>query len=390
MKEVRFCCPMIIVSLLPGITLLILFIQEKFGKPANLHLLTYQLIVRIIFRYRGIQIMNNVTIKDIAKIANVSYATVSRALSGTTGVSSKTRSKVLRICEEIGYTPNFMARSMVTKETKLIGLIVPDISNPFMSEMAFNIEQFARESGYNIMLCNSVNSVKQENHVFKLLMGRKVDGILIFPTSAQSHNVLEDHLDKIPVVFVSENLGDFNASYVTVDNLLGATIGTEYLYSLGHRNILYFARRINHKLRYDGYESVCKKHKIEPHFFDSSYPTDSIQHGYNMAKSLFQAHKKLPYTAVFASTDSNALGLLKAAEEVNIRIPDDISLLGFDNIPYSGLPKIMISTIEQPFRIMAKASVDMLIDKINNPDFGYSHKILQPNLIVRNSCKEEK
>ena len=332
--------------------------------------------------------MNNITIKDIAKVANVSYATVSRALSGISGVSEKTRSRVLKICEELGYTPNYMARSMVTKATNIIGLIVPDISNPFMSEMAFNIEQFARESGYHIMLCNSVNDVEQENKVFKLLMGRKVDGILLFPTSAYSYNELETYLDKLPVIFVSENLSDFPASYITVDNLQGAAIGTEYLYSLGHRNILYFGRRVNHKLRYDGYASVCKKYGLTPHFFDSPYPADAIQHGYDMAKELFKANAKLPYTAIFASTDSNALGLLKAAEEVGIRIPEDISLLGFDNIPYSGLPKIMLSTVEQPYKLMATAAVDMLIDKISHPDFGYSHKILSPKLVVRNSCQE--
>ncbi|HBR01424.1 MAG TPA: LacI family transcriptional regulator [Ruminiclostridium sp.] len=332
--------------------------------------------------------MKNITIKDIAKIANVSYATVSRALSGVPGVSDETRSRILKICEEIGYTPDYMARSMVTKSTKLIGLIVPDISNPFMSEMAFNIEQFAGESGYHIMLCNSVSSLEQEQNVFKLLMGRKVDGILIFPTGAQSHKLLEKYLDKIPVVFVSENLGSFHASYVTVDNFQGTSIGTEYLYSLGHRNILYFGRRASHKLRYEGYEAICKKYGLEPHFYESPYHTDSIKHGYDMAMDLFKANSSLPYTAIFASTDSNALGLLKACEEVGIRIPEDISMLGFDNIPYSGLPKIMLSTIEQPYKLMATAAVSMLIDKIDNPEFGYSHKILSPKLVVRSSCQK--
>ena len=334
--------------------------------------------------------MKNTTIKDIAKIANVSYATVSRALSGSPGVSKKTRALVAKICDELGYTPNFMARSMVTKATKLIGLIVTDIANPFMSEMAFNIEQTALEAGYHIMLCNSVNDIEQEEHVFKLLMGRKADGILIFPTSSRSPEVLEKYLDKIPAVFVSENLSNFPASYVTVDNELGTSIGTEYLYSLGHRNILYFGRRqkrIAHRLRAEGYASVCKKYDLAPYFFDSPYPTDAIRHGYAMAKELFSDSSRPPFTAIFASTDSNALGLLQAAEEYGIRIPEDLSLLGFDNIPYTGLPKIMLSTIEQPYKLMAKSAVEMLIDQIKQPDIGYSHKILTPKLVIRNSCR---
>jgi LacI family transcriptional regulator len=333
--------------------------------------------------------MKNTTIKDIAKIANVSYATVSRALSGSPGVSRETRDLVSKICDELGYTPNYIARSMVAKATHLIGLIVTDIANPFMSEMAFNIEQTASEQGYHIMLCNSTNDIKQEEHVFKLLMGRKVDGILIFPTNAHSHEVLQKYLDKIPVVFVSESLSDFPASYITVDNLLGTVIGTEYLYSLGHRNILYFGRRQNriaHRLRADGYASVCQKYGLTPSFCDSPYPTDSIQHGYTMAKELFST--KPSYTAIFASADSTALGLLEAADECGIRVPEDISLLGFDNIPYTGLPKIMLSTIEQPYKLMATAAVEMLIDKINHPDFGYSHKVLTPKLVIRNSCSQ--
>lgn len=335
--------------------------------------------------------MKNATIKDIARVANVSYATVSRALSGSSGVSEETRELVLKICEELGYTPNYAARSMVAKATELIGLIVTDIANPFMSEMAFNIEQIARESGYHIMLCNSVNDIGQEEQVFKLLMGRKVDGILIFPTSAHSHEMLQKYLDKMPVVFVSENLSEFPASYVTVDNFAGTAMGTEYLYSLGHRDILYFGRRVKriaHRFRSDGYAAVCQKYGLTPHFYDSSFPTDAIQHGYTMAMELFRNNPELPYTAIIASTDSNALGLLQAADECGIRVPEDISLLGFDNIPYTGLPKIMLSTVEQPYRLMAKAAVEMLIDKIEQPEYGYSHKVLNPKLVIRNSCRK--
>lgn len=337
--------------------------------------------------------MKNTTIKDVAKVANVSYATVSRALSGSPGVSKETRDMITRICDELGYTPNYIARSMVAKSTHLIGLIVTDIANPFMSEMAFNIEQTALERGYHIMLCNSVNDIKQEEYVLKLLMGRNVDGILIFPTNSRSHEELQKYLGKVPIVFVSENLNDFSASYITVDNQLGTEIGTEYLYSLGHRNILYFGRRKNriaHRLRSEGYASVCKKYGLIQNFCDSPYPTDSIKHGYTIAKELFDDDERRPFTAVIASTDSNALGLLEAAEEYGINIPENLSLLGFDNIPYTGLPKIMLTTIEQPYTLMAKASVEMLIDKIDHPDLGYSHKVLTPKLVIRNSCREIK
>ena len=123
--------------------------------------------------------MKNVTLKDVAKAAGVSYATVSRALSGSSQIGSETRERVLKLCDEMGYTTNFVARSMVTKRTNLIGLVVPSVDNQFMSELAYHAEVSARAHGYNIMLCDSGPDLKQEKTVFKLLLGRQVDGILI-------------------------------------------------------------------------------------------------------------------------------------------------------------------------------------------------------------------
>lgn len=331
--------------------------------------------------------MKKVTIKDIAKVAKVSYATVSRALSGSPEISEDTRERVVKICKEMGYTPNSVARSMVMKQTKLLGLIVTSVENPFMSEIAYHIERNARAHGYNIMLCNSSHDINLEEQVFELLMGRQVDGIIIVPSSVDTYGRLKKHLSKVPTVFVSENLRDLPESYVAVDNYRGMYIGTEYLYSLGHRDILYFGRRkrsSTHQLRAEGYSDACIQFGLTPHFFNSPYSSSSIQHGYTLAKQLFAA--KPTHTAIFAATDSLALGVLQAADEAGIRIPDEISLLGFDNIHYTGLPKINLSTIEQPKMTMASIAVEMLVEKIRNPSIGYSHQILIPTLIKRKSC----
>lgn len=332
--------------------------------------------------------MKSVTIKDIAKVANVSYATVSRALSGSPEIGKETRERVLKICRDMGYTTNYVARSMVMKSTKLIGLVVANIDNPFMSEIAFHIETTAREHGYNLMLCNSAHDLDVEKQVFKLLVGRQVDGIIIVPTSVETCSVLRPYLDKVPTVFVSENLKDAAESYVAVDNFRGTCIGTEYLYGLGHRNILYFGRRkssTTHQLRAEGYVASCEKFGIKPQFFNSSFTYSSIRHGYHMAKSLFQ--KPLECTAIFAATDSLALGIMEAADECGIRIPEDVSLMGFDNIKYAGLPKINLTTIEQPTPAMASVAVDVLLDKMKNATCGYSHRILLPTLVERKSCR---
>ncbi|WP_308857035.1 LacI family DNA-binding transcriptional regulator [uncultured Oscillibacter sp.] len=332
--------------------------------------------------------MKSVTLKDVAKAAGVSYATVSRALSGSPQIGSDTRERIIKLCDEMGYTTNYVARSMVMKKTDLIGLVVPSIDNQFMSELAYYAEMSARSHGYNIMLCNSGPDLKQEKTVVKLLLGRQVDGILIVPQSPDTYENIRAFTDQIPTVFLSENLRDQPQSYVAADNSHGTYIGTRYLYELGHREILYFGRRhsTTHQLRAEGYMKACRELGLHEQYFNSEFPRSSIANGYQLARELFS--KPITYTAIFASTDSNALGILKAADEMHIDIPRQLSLIGFDNIPSTALPRIELTTIEQPKREMAVQAVDMLRDKIENGTQGYVHQILMPSLVKRGSCQK--
>ena len=332
--------------------------------------------------------MKSVTLKDVAKAAGVSYATVSRALSGSPQIGSDTRERIIKLCDEMGYTTNYVARSMVMKKTDLIGLVVPSIDNQFMSELAYYAEMSARAHGYNIMLCNSGPDLKQEKTVVKLLLGRQVDGILIVPQSPDTYENIRAFTDQVPTVFLSENLRDQPQSYVAADNSHGTYIGTRYLYELGHREILYFGRRhsTTHQLRAEGYMKVCRELGLHEQYFNSEFPRSSIANGYQLARELFS--KPITYTAIFASTDSNALGILKAADEMHIEIPRQLSLIGFDNIPSTALPRIELTTIEQPKREMAVQAVDMLRDKIENGTQGYVHQILMPSLVKRGSCQK--
>ena len=331
--------------------------------------------------------MKSVTLKDVAKAAGVSYATVSRALSGSSQISRSTRERIVRLCDEMGYTGNYVARSMVRKKTDLIGLVVPAIENEFMSQLAYHVEMSVRSRGYNIMLCDSEPDLQQEERAIKLLLGRMVDGILIVPQSPATYEKLQGYLNQSPMVFLSENLRDQPQSYVSVDNSRGTYLGTKHLYELGHREILYFGRRdsTTHQLRAEGYFQACREFGLTPRFCDSSYSRSSIEHGYQLAKELFE--KPVDYTAVFASTDSNALGLMKAADEKGIRIPEDLSLIGFDDIPSAALPRIDLTTIQQPKKAMAVQAVEMLLDKIEKGTQGYVHQILLPTLVRRSTCR---
>lgn len=331
--------------------------------------------------------MKSVTIKDVAKAAGVSYSTVSRALSGSPEISAETRERILTLCKQMNYTANTVARAMVMKSTKLLGLILTDVNNPFMSELAYHIDRQARARGYNIILCNSSRNVEQERELFELMIGRQVDGVMLFPSGPESYETLRPFLGRLPTVFIGENLREAPESYVSVDNYRGAYMGVEYLYNLGHRDILYFGRRrgsTTHQLRADGYAAACRDLHLTAQYCNNAFPATSIKYGYQLAKQLLS--QKRTYTAIFAATDTNALGVMQAAQERGIRIPEDMSLLGFDNIRDSALPRIELTTIEQPKKMMASVAVDSLLDRIQNEMSGYSHRILTPTLIERSSC----
>ena len=332
--------------------------------------------------------MGFVTLKDVAKVAGVSYATVSRALSGSPEIGESTRKRVVRICEEMGYTPNSVARSMVMKRTNIIGLIVTSIDNPFMSEMTAHLEIYARQCGYNLMVCNSSYNLDLEKEVFSLLMGRKVDGIIIIPVGSESYETLKTFTAQVPTVFIGENMIDLPENYVSVDNATGMQQATEYLYSLGHRRILYLGARANsmtHQLRADGYYTACKKLGIEPIVLRNTGSRSSVQVGYSLAKEHFD--KPFPETAILCAADTLAIGVIQAAYEKGIRIPQDLSLMGFDNISFSALPPISLTTVNQPKQELAVSALDMLLNRIKRPDTPHTKTILSPSLVIRDSCR---
>ena len=332
--------------------------------------------------------MSKVTIKDVAKVANVSFTTVSRALSGNPEISEATRERILKICEEMGYTTNYIARSMVRKKTYLIGLIVPSIDNPFMSEAAYYAEITARRFGYNLILCNSYPDLNHEITAMQLMVGHQVDGVLIIPQKPESCETLRRYTSVVPTVFLSENLREHDGNYVSVDNRLGAILGTQYLYGLGHRKILYFGQRqgsTTHQLRAEGYAEACRKLGIEEKIISFEAPSSSIALGAEMARKVLSG--EFDFTAIFASTDTNAIGILQAAKERGIRVPEDISLLGFDNLRLTSLPQIDLTTVEQPKEEMTVSAVTMLMEKIENTTNNNSHKLIAPRLIERSSCR---
>lgn len=329
-----------------------------------------------------------VTIKDIAKTANVSYSTVSRALAGQPQIPDETKKRILKIANEMGYTPNVLAKGLVTKNTYTLGLIVPDITNPFFPESIQGIEECASEYGYRVYLCNSNWNVEKEKECLQKLYGSSVDGIIIFPVSDDVSHIL-DVQARLPIVFANYKPVNEAYSYVAFNDFRSATIAVEYLIKLGHKNIAYMGgleTNAANMERIDAYKATMEKCglSIRPNYIlHGEYKQSS---GYELTKKLL-INNELP-TAIIAGDDIMALGVIRAIEEFGLNVPEDISVIGFDDISYASLDKIQLTTVRMPRYAMGQASVQMLMNKIQNPDNAETKsEILETELIVRKTCK---
>ncbi len=337
--------------------------------------------------------MRRVTIKDIAKIAGVSYASVSRALSGSTEVSEATRERIVAICEQEGYRVNTLARSLICQRSGVIGLVVPDISNAFYAEIAFAIETYARRCGYNVMLCNTVHDARQTTDLFEYLVGHRVEGIIFASTRNDARSWAAKYRDAVPVVLLgdADSTGDpqgDRVNSVSLDNHAGGVLGAKYLYKLGHRRILYLGMRpvsITHQRRFQGYRMTMESLGLEPAVIENPWDASTIEYGYQLAREAFS--KQFPFTAAFCASDSVALGAMQAAGECGVRIPEDVSLLGFDNVSYAALPRICLSTIAQHQQKLSEAAFDLLLRLIREDgEAATTHRIVRPILVERSTC----
>ena len=334
--------------------------------------------------------MRHVTIKDIARIANVSTSTVSRALSGSSELSEATRTRILDICRQEGYRVNALARSLICNKTNVLGVIVPEVTNPFHAEISLGIESHARTLGYNVMLCNSRQDPGTTADLFGFFTSHQVDGIILVSSHSDAVHWIHRFAGNTPTVLLGTpgTLGEEEVNSVSVDNLAGGRIAAEYLLSLGHEKILYIGHRpgsLTHQLRLRGFVEKLKDAGLSPEIVESDADSSSIDMGYELSRRVFQ--DGCPYSAVFAATDSIALGVLKAADEQGISIPEELSLLGFDNIMYSALPKISLSTIDQRKPLLAKSAVDILVKVIESEEQDtFTPLMIRPRLVPRSSC----
>lgn len=336
--------------------------------------------------------MQQVTIKDIARLAGVSVTTVSRALNEAPEIREETREKVLAICREQGYRTNLLARSLISSRTNMLGLILPDIANPFHAVLSLHIETFARELGYQVMLCSGRPGDGQIESLFDFLISQRVDGILLTSSSNAAYPLLQRYQAAVPCVLLGAGpleTGCLRFNSVSTDNYVGGYMAAEALFALGHREIVYLGRRrgsATHDLRHNGFLSAAATHDMSVVTVENPAFASSIESGYRTAREFFL--HPFSQTALFSASDAVALGAMQAADELGISIPDRLSVLGFDNIEYAALPNIQLSTIAQNSPALARSAVHLLLELIENGAPGeYTRKLITPSLIQRATCR---
>ncbi|MFC4099081.1 LacI family DNA-binding transcriptional regulator [Paenibacillus xanthanilyticus] len=336
--------------------------------------------------------MKNITIYDIAKEADVSVTTVSRVLNGTAPVKASTKEAVLRVIEKHKFQPNALARSLIKKETGTIAMIVPDITNPFFPEVFWGSENEAREKGYTFFLCNSAGEYGRESEYLSILREKRVEGIIFVGgrinlancPSALAQEVV-DTAKGMPVVLVNGHLAKSQLHRVYTDEAAGAALAAQHVIDLGHREIAFIGGMEELTTTIQKVKAV--KQKLEQHGLSLRkdrllYGEFSIAAGRELtAKLLDQADRP---TAVICVNDFTAIGAIKAATERGLRIPDDISIVGFDDSPLSTAVIPELTTVTQNTNELGRLAVERIY-QINNGLPAKRSTVLQPKLIVRQS-----
>lgn len=329
-----------------------------------------------------------VTISDVAKLANVSTATVSRVLSNSGNVKKETTEKVLEAIQKLNYQPNILARQLRKLETKTILVVVPDITNTFFSKILRGIEHVAIENDYEVLLGDTGNNVERERVYLDILRQKKADGMILLTARLESH-LLEEIASEFPVVLACEYLEGSTIPTVSIDNVSSARKATEYLINLGHRRIGFISGPLNVILSRDrlkGFRQAMAQHNIPIESFLVQEGDFSFESGYNMMMKFLALDQ--PPTAVFAANDEMAIGAIKAIKSKGLHVPDDISVVGFDDIQFASIYEPALTTISQPMFEIGKKAMELLIKLINKDQLEKNQYILRDRLIIRDTCKK--
>lgn len=330
-----------------------------------------------------------VTIKDIARKLGLSISTVSRALRNVQDINPETKRLVLALAEELNYEPNLIAKSLVNKHTKVIGVILPVIASRYFADALSGMMEVADANGYHIMFCQSDESFEKEASSIRKLVSLRIDGLLVSVSKCTTESELFSKVQQkgIPVVFFDRALANMDATKVTVNQYEGAFMAVEHLINRGCTRIAHIAgpRHLSVAVeRLEGYLEALRKHHIGIRQEYIMHCEDFQLSALEKVEALFSLEDKPD--GIFAVNDSSAIVCIKYLLEQGYKIPEDVAIIGYNNDPSSEVVSPALSTVMQPSFEVGKLAMQLLIDEIEHKASSYHHKVLNSKLIIRSSA----
>jgi DNA-binding LacI/PurR family transcriptional regulator len=327
------------------------------------------------------------TISDVAKALGVSRSTISKAMSNSPGVGKELRQRILDYVNEIGYTPNSIAQGLIKGKLNIVALILGDVRNPFYAELEFCIQKILNKNGYNVMMFNSEYEVEKELEYISMAKQFNFAGLILL--TAQSQEIMESFQDAgMAVVLVNRIIPGYKGDSVLIDNFKAGYIATMHLIEKGHNHIG-FVKGHNlssaSSLRFEGYLQALKNYNLQ--YDEASILVSDLKMntGYEIGKQFMN----LPHrpTGMIIVNDLTALSFMQYCKENQLRIPEDVSVVSFDNIVYTSLAGINLSTVSQHVREMGEHAARLMLKQLNNPEAASERVILEPTLIVRGTTQ---
>lgn len=335
------------------------------------------------------------TIGDVAKLAGVSITTVSRVINNNYPVKKETRVAVESAIKELNYQPNPLARGLIIKRSGTIGIVVPSITNMFFTEVISGIEKYVKQLGYDILLSNSNGQPEAEKVCVDKLLNRFVDGVIVVDPQPENMKscFYNEISESIPLICINGFHEKAKTNFVVTNQEQGTIDALDYLAELGHRKIAFVRGGISHSydIKEDIYKTYIKRLQQEPIIIDT-LDGNSIEVVNNTARKIIEIDAKYKIgreiTAFFACNDLMAVGLINGCSELNIRVPEDVSIIGFDNIILSQMIKTRLTTVDQNMIKLGNLAAENIINLIENNELRFQNIIIETNLIKRDSCNK--
>lgn len=318
---------------------------------------------------------------DVAQRAGVSRALVSLALRGSDKVSDSSRAAVRRAADELGYRPNLIARHLASKQTRTFGLLINDLHNPYFPSVVDGIKRAADAGGYRLLMNSAFLNDDDETRAIETFIDYRVDGVILTGSRVGSA-VIEQAARSVPIVVVSRPMDSTVVDTINNDDFLGAQMVVEHLIELGHRHICHIdgGRGAGSAQRIAGYQATMYRHGFAPHVVSAAFTE---------ASGALAAQQALasgwPVTAVFAGNDLSALGALDTLDDSGFTVPDDISLVGYDNTSVAALRHIGLTTVDQHREQLGELAIEALIDRVERGRTQAVHRVIAPSLVVRST-----